>query len=119
MNTASSVWVWSLLLLLKRYSRMGIYPKTGIRDLIRLSSCLISPPITMVSPSFTRTTVSASRVVIRGPASRRALTEETSGWMERVMYPSALMDGVTRKVVPTSIYFVVSVVPVVVCIFSL
>lgn len=47
--------------LLNKFPNIGRSPKNGTLDMDLISSDEISPPITMVSPSFRRTMVSADR----------------------------------------------------------
>ena len=56
---SESVFVWRTLL--KNAPSMGMSPKSGTFAKTRDSSLPMSPPMTMVSPSFKRTVVSAER----------------------------------------------------------
>src|SRR6185503_18532783 len=96
--------------------RMGMSPRSGILRTVSVRWVSINPPITTVWALGVTTTVSAERLAMTGAL---ALLEMGTVWSVSVeisgatiisTVPSEVMNGVTRRMMPTLSYWMVLIV---------
>src|SRR5271154_6248341 len=106
MKKISSAVLVSTCFALNRAPRYGMLPMTGIWLTVTVLVVAITPPMTMVLPSVTRTEVVSAAVLMAKFAPDAWPTVESSTSTVRKMVPSAVICGVTVRRRKTGTYVV-------------